>query len=63
MKTTLDRVQLIGSDIRLRDVRTGATYTAKVWDVKEAYGKVRICVDADGNPWFEPTAGELATVK
>ena len=54
-------LKYIGKSIVLTDQRTGAKYSAKIKDAKEAYGRLRLSV-ADG-AFFEPTPKELQTVQ
>jgi hypothetical protein len=56
--TAAESRALIGKTLTIRDKRTGAKYTIKVKDVKEAYGNLRVQV---AEVWFEPTDDELKT--
>ena len=56
---------LIGKTITLHDYRTGHNYEAKIIDVKESWGKVRMMIEQDRprETWFEPTYSEMESVK
>ena len=60
--TELSRMQ--GASIVIYDARTGASYPAKVLAAKEAYGRLRICLEGDiSEQWFEPSRTELGSVQ
>lgn len=56
--TTAELNALIGTELVVRDQRTGVSYRLTVGDVKLSYGRVR--VRAEGSlVQFEPTQAEL----
>ena len=56
-----EMMKFYNKTITLNDPRTQVSYTAKILEVKNQWGHIRIQVTPNG-PFFEPTYKEIASV-